>query len=97
MRWRLFATLAETAGETTVDVSPPERTDGGVLTVEDALSALLDAEPALETEVLDEDGSLADHIQLLHEGQDPTTTDEGMDRTVEPDDELALFPPVSGG
>lgn len=97
MRWRLFATLAEAAGQTTVEVAPPERTDGGTLTVEDALTALLDAEPALRDEVLTDDGSLAEHIQLLHEGVDPSTTDAGMRRVVEPDDELALFPPVSGG
>jgi molybdopterin synthase sulfur carrier subunit len=92
MRWRLFATLAEAAGDTevAVDVEPGA-------TVGDAFDALLDAHPDLEGEVLDEDGELYDHVRLLHEGQDPFTEADGFDTTVEDVDELALFPPVSGG
>jgi molybdopterin synthase sulfur carrier subunit len=92
MRWRLFATLAEAAGDTevVVDVDPGA-------TVGDAFDALLAAHPALEDEVLDEDGDLSDHVRLLHEGRDPFAEAEGFETTVEAGDELALFPPVSGG
>lgn len=92
MHWRLFATLAETAGDTevSVDVEPGA-------TVGEAFDALLDVRPELEPEVLDEDGDLADHVRLLHEGRDPFAEAEGFETVVEPGDELALFPPVSGG
>lgn len=92
MHWRLFATLAEAAGgsEVEVDVAAGD-------TVGDAFDALLAAHPALEDEVLDDDGDLYDHVRLLHEGQDPFAEGEGFDTTLEEGDELALFPPVSGG
>lgn len=93
MRWKLFATFAETAGENelTFDL------EGEQPTVRDALDALLAAQPALEDELLDESGALYDHVGLLHEGTNPFQNGEGWDTPVGPDDELALFPPVSGG
>jgi molybdopterin synthase sulfur carrier subunit len=92
MHWRLFATLAETAGETEVAVDPDEAT-----TVGDALDALLAAHPDLENEVFDDDGALYGHVRLLHEGRDPFAEADGLDTPVDEGDELALFPPVSGG
>ncbi|WP_225335067.1 ubiquitin-like small modifier protein 1 [Halomicrobium urmianum] len=90
MKWKLFATLAEAAGDSEVTVREEE-------TVGDALDALLAEHPDLETEVLDEDGDLRDHLRLLHEGRDPFAEREGLATAVEEDDELALMPPVSGG
>lgn len=92
MEWKLFADLAEVAGdkEVEVDVSPGA-------TVEDALAALLDDRPTLRERVLDDDGELRDHINVLHNGDDLGDRDEGMATTLEAGDELALFPPVSGG
>lgn len=92
MEWTLFATLAETAGASTVTVDVDVPT-----TVGDALDALVETHPALADEVLDEGGSVQDHIRLLHDGGDPFVEAEGLDTTVEAGDELALFPPVSGG
>ncbi|WP_284014393.1 ubiquitin-like small modifier protein 1 [Halobaculum litoreum] len=91
MHWKLFADLAEAAGESEPSVDAPEAT-----TVGDALDALLDAHPALATRVLDEDGELRGHVNLLRNGRD-VREGEGLDTPVDPDDELALFPPVSGG
>ncbi|WP_123534899.1 ubiquitin-like small modifier protein 1 [Halosimplex salinum] len=92
MHWRLFATLAETAGDTEVEVD----VDAGA-TVGDAFDALLETYPALEDEVLDEDGDLYEHVRLLHEGRDPFSEEDGFETVLEDGDELALFPPVSGG
>ncbi|MFB6125809.1 MAG: ubiquitin-like small modifier protein 1 [Halolamina sp.] len=88
MRWKLFADLREAAGddEVAVDVEPDA-------TVEDALAALLAAHPPLGERVLDDDGGVRDHINVLRNGEAvddlATELDDG--------DELALFPPVSGG
>lgn len=91
MQWKLFATLAETA-DSEVTVPADETT-----TLREALDALLAAEPALEDQILGESGDLRDHIRLLHDGEDPFTAGEGWETTIDPEDELAVFPPVSGG
>ncbi len=90
MEWKLFADLAEIAGGRAVEV---EASPGD--TVGDALDALLDAHPDLRDRVLD-DGAVADHINVLRNGRS-VRDDEGLETTLEAGDELALFPPVSGG
>ncbi|WP_227353438.1 ubiquitin-like small modifier protein 1 [Haladaptatus salinisoli] len=91
MQWKLFADLAELAGDKTVsvDVEPGD-------TVGDALDALLEPRPELEDRVLDEDGRLRDHINVLRSGTN-VFTENGLETELESGDELALFPPVSGG
>ena len=91
MHWKLFATLAETADEREVpiDVEPNA-------TLADALAALFERYPALEDEMV-EDGSIHDHINLLRNGENPFVDGEGLDTRLDEDDELAAFPPVTGG
>ena len=90
MEWKLFADLAEIAGDRVVEVDA-EPGD----TVGDALDDLFAARPALRDRVLD-DGEVADHINVLHNG-DNIHHAGGLSTTVSAGDELALFPPVSGG
>ncbi|WP_144922601.1 ubiquitin-like small modifier protein 1 [Halorubrum salsamenti] len=90
MEWKLFADLAEIAGGREIDVAA-EPGD----TVGDALDALLEAHPDLRDRVI-ADGEVADHINVLRNGQN-VRRDGGMDTTLDAGDELALFPPVSGG
>jgi molybdopterin synthase sulfur carrier subunit len=92
MEWRLFANLAEAAGTRRVTVEA-----GAGDTFGDAFEQLLEAYPELEAEVLDEDGEIRDHIRVLRNERDPFVTDEGHDTVLEAGDDLALFPPVSGG
>lgn len=92
MEWKLFADLSDITGSNTVSVD----IDGGA-TVGDALDALFAAYPDLEDRVLDEEGTVAEHINLLHNGTNVFTQADGLDTPVEEGDELALFPPVTGG
>lgn len=91
MKWILFADLADVAGEREVAISLE---DGA--TVADALDDLLADRPDLRERVLDESGAVADHVNVLVNGAEVSTGD-GVDEPVEDGDELALFPPVSGG
>ncbi|EMA46141.1 ubiquitin-like small modifier protein 1 [Halococcus saccharolyticus] len=91
MHWKLFATLAEAAGEREVDVEVEPDANLG-----DALAALFDRYPALEDEII-EDGEIRDHIRLLRNGEDPFVAGDGLDTALDEGDELAAFPPVSGG
>jgi molybdopterin synthase sulfur carrier subunit len=90
VEWRLFANLAEATGSRSVEVDVATGPDAEA-TVGDALATLVDAHPDLEPLVL-ADGELRDHINLLRNG---SPTDPGD--PVEADDELAIFPPVTGG
>ena len=92
MEWKLFADLAEHAGDrhVTVDVDPGD-------TVGDALEALLEDRPGLGDRVLDDDGELHSQINLLRNGADVKSQENGLETELEDGDELALFPPVSGG
>ncbi|MFC7153958.1 ubiquitin-like small modifier protein 1 [Halomarina halobia] len=92
MHWKLFANLAETAGEREV----PLDLEAGA-TFGDALDALFERHPELRGEVLDDDGELRGHIRVLRNSRNPFVSDEGYDTVLDEDDELALFPPVSGG
>jgi len=92
MRWKLFADLAEVAGddEVAVDLAAAEPTVG------DALSALIEARPALKARMYTDDGELEPHLNLLRNGENVRDA-EGQSTPVDEGDELALFPPVSGG
>lgn len=92
LEWKLFADLKERAGDgrVTVDV------DEGA-TVEEALAALVAARPALDGRVFDDDGGVYDHVNVLVNGENVETAGEGLGTQVDERDELALFPPVSGG
>mgnify|MGYP006271902123 CR=1 FL=1 len=92
MHWKLFADLAEVAGdkEVAVDLATAEPT------VADALSALIEVRPALEPRIYTDDGEIEPHLNLLQNGVN-VQADKGLATPVAEGDELALFPPVSGG
>lgn len=92
IRWKLFANLAESAGEKEVAVP----LEGGA-TVGDAFDALFEQHPELREDVLDDSGEIQDHIRVLRNDRNPFEQEDGYETELGADDELALFPPVSGG
>jgi molybdopterin synthase sulfur carrier subunit len=93
MRWKLFATLSETAGDNVLEIS----VDADEPTLRDAFDALLATHPDLESQVLDEEGQLQDHLRILCNGEDPFHSAAGWETNISAADELAMFPPVTGG
>ena len=84
--WRLFADLAEVAGGREHAVS----VDGDG-TIDDAIAALVMECDGLEDRILD-GGSIADDVNLMRNGTPASLTD-----SIDDGDELAMFPPVTGG
>jgi len=82
---RLFANFREVTGkkDLTLDVMGD--------TVEDAVSSLIVAYPGLGPLML-HDGTLKPYVNILVNGRSASTGDE-----IKAGDELAIFPPVSGG
>lgn len=83
VRVRLFADIREEVGESHVEAE-------GV-TVRDVVDDLVEQHPALE-EKLYSDGELRAHLNLTADGEpvDP-------ERSTDDVEEVAVFPPVSGG
>jgi molybdopterin synthase sulfur carrier subunit len=92
IRWKLFADLAELADGRTVTVDVDDDA-----TVGDALAALFEGRDALRDRVLDDDGEVRGDVNVLRNGRNVVTQESGMGTEIEASDELALFPPVSGG
>jgi molybdopterin synthase sulfur carrier subunit len=92
LEWKLFADLKERAGDGRVTVDVAEGA-----TVGDALAALVESRPGLDGRVFDDDGAVHDHVNVLRNGENVETSGDGLDTPVDEQDELALFPPVSGG
>ncbi|ARS90317.1 ubiquitin-like small modifier protein 1 [Natrarchaeobaculum aegyptiacum] len=90
--WNLFADLAERAGDKHVTVDA----DAGD-TVGDALEQLVADRPDLAARVLTDDEELRSQINVLRNGTNVLVEEEGLETELEEGDELALFPPVSGG
>ena len=92
MHWKLFADLAEITGEREVDVPVGSNEP----TIAEALAALIERYPELEPRVYTDDGEIEPHLNLLQNGEN-ISADGGLSTPVSEGDELALFPPVSGG
>jgi len=91
MEWRLFADLAERAGDRRVDVSVD-----GETTTRTALAALVDAHPALAERVYVDPETrtgLRPSLTVVVDGE-PV---DRLDASVPEGADLALLPPASGG
>jgi len=90
--WKLFADLAELAGDKHVTVSA----DAGD-SVGDALEQLIDDRPDLERRIFTDDREIRSQINVLRNGTNVLVEEDGLATELDADDELAIFPPVSGG
>ena len=88
---KLFASLREIAGESTITVPM----DGGGV-VRDLGPILRRINPALGAEVFDEAGELTGRVQVLVNGRNIEWL-HGLDTPVTDADTIALMAPVAGG
>ena len=87
---KLFANLAERAGEDMIEVSGQ--------TVKEALIDLEDKHPALENKIFKDENKqeLSDSITVIKDGRNITYLN-GLKTELKDGDKLSVFPPVGGG
>jgi molybdopterin synthase sulfur carrier subunit len=85
---RLFANLREIVGQRQLAVEAD--------TIRDVLVALQAEHPALRSMLCDEDGEVRSYITILVNGKNIHEM-HSLATILSNDDEVAIFPPVSGG
>lgn len=92
MRVNFYATLRETVGGKTVDVSvrPPT-------SVRTVLEAVTRERPGLAEHIWKTPGEVYEHIRVFVNGRDSSLLPQGLETPLEVQDTLDVFPPVGGG
>ena len=87
---KLFANLAERAGESDIEVSAEN--------VKEALIELENKHPALEEKIFKDENKreLSDSITVIKDGRNITYLN-GLKTELKEGDKLSVFPPVGGG
>jgi molybdopterin synthase sulfur carrier subunit len=94
MKVKFHATLRQITGAKVVDFNLP---DGGALTAQVLLDAVLARFPALRKELLDPEGRLFGHVHFFINGRDVQFHEKALQTPLLPSDEIDIFPAVGGG
>ncbi len=92
MQINLYATFRLIAGVRRFELDLPE----GV-TMNEAIQAIVAAQPALRKHWLNDQGELHAHVHAFVNGVDVSTLPDGLDTRLKAEDVLDFFPPVAGG
>ncbi|MEJ2511265.1 MAG: MoaD/ThiS family protein [Anaerolineales bacterium] len=92
MKINFYATLRDIAGGKTIEFP----LDHGV-TAREVLDAIIKKFPAMEKELLNENGHLYGHVHFFINGRDVQFTDEDIETRILPGDLISVFPAVGGG
>ena len=92
MKVSFYASLRQAVGQKSIEIS----ISNGV-TVRELVSEIIKRIPSLERELIDDHGELFEHIHVVVNGRDVRHLEGGLDRELLPDDQVSVFPAVSGG
>ena len=92
MKVNFYATLRDIAGEKIVEIP----IDHGV-TAKEVLEAIIAKFPAMQKELLNENGRLYGHVHFFVNGRDIQFTENDFETRIMPEDEISVFPAVGGG
>ena len=87
-----YATLRQVVGSREVDFNLPQGS-----TLRQLVEEMVKRYPGLKMEMLDQQGNLYGHVHIFVNGRDSTFLDGSLDTILDPDDTIAIFPPVGGG
>ncbi len=92
MRINFYATYRPIVGGKTVEFD----LDQGI-TLRQLVQAIIARFPAMQREMLDDDGNLYSHVHIFVNGRDSVFLEKKLDTALQADDVLNIFPPVGGG
>ena len=92
MKVNFYATYRPIVGGKTVDFD----VDHGI-TVQQLIEAIIARFPAMQREMLDEQGNLYSHVHIFVNGRDLYYLEKGLGTVIQAEDTLNIFPPVGGG
>ena len=92
MQVNFYATFRPIVGGKTVEFDLPAGTTPARL-----LQAIIGAYPALQPQLLDENGMLFNHVHIFINGRDVQYLPQALETPLDPQDKVDIFPPVGGG
>ena len=92
MKVNFYATLRDIAGGKVVEIP----LDHGV-TAKEVLETIIAKFPAMQKELLNENGRLYGHVHFFVNGRDIQFTEDDFETKIMPEDEISVFPAVGGG
>ena len=92
MKVNFYATYRPIVGGKTVEFE----LDHGV-TIRQLVAAIVARFPAMQREMLDDNGNLYSHVHIFVNGRDSVLLEQKLDTVLQADDVLNIFPPVGGG
>jgi molybdopterin synthase sulfur carrier subunit len=92
MKVNFYASLRQVAGQKSIELP----ISNGI-TVRGLVSEIIKTLPLMERELLNDNGELYEHIHIVVNGRDVRYLEGGLDREITPDDQVSVFPAVSGG
>ena len=67
------------------------------ITLRQLVQAIITRFPAMQREMLDDNGNLYSHVHIFVNGRDSVLSEKKLDTLLQADDVLNIFPPVGGG
>ena len=92
MKVNFYATYRPIVGGKAVEFD----LDQGI-TLRQLVQTIIARFPAMQREMLDDNGDLYSHVHIFVNGRDSALLDKKLDTALQADDVLNIFPPVGGG
>ena len=92
MKVNFYATYRPIVGGKTVEFDLDH-----AMTLRQLVQAIIARFPAMQREMLDDNGNLYAHVHIFVNGRDSVLLEQKLDTVLQADDVLNIFPPVGGG
>lgn len=92
MKINFYASLRQVAGQKSIELPVSNS-----INVRELINEVIKYIPSLERELINDHGELHEHIHVVINGRDVRYLEGGLDRELTTEDQVSVFPAVSGG